>query len=117
MASDAGFVEFIVEQIEDAGEITYKKMFGEYGLYSDGIIMALICDDQLFVKPTEAGKAFIKEGVEAPPYPGAKPYFLIEDQFDDREWISSLIRVTVEELSKIKSKPKQKKKKKQIPKT
>lgn len=109
MASDLGFVEFIVEQIDNAGEITYKKMFGEYALYCDGTIMALVCDDQLFVKPTEAGKSFIKEVVEAPPYPGAKPYFLIEDQFDDREWISNLIRVTVKELSKVKSKSKPKK--------
>ena len=110
MASDLGFVEFIVEQIENAGEITYKKMFGEYGLYSDGTIMALICDDQLFIKPTEAGRSFINNVVEAPPYPGAKPYFLVEDQFDDREWISNLVRVTVQELLKVKPKAKQKKK-------
>lgn len=110
MGSDVGFVEFIVEQIENAGEITYKKMFGEYGLYSDGIIMALVCDDQLFIKPTEAGRSFIKNVAEAPPYPGAKPYFLIEDQFDDREWISNLVRVTVKELSELKPKTKRKKK-------
>jgi TfoX/Sxy family transcriptional regulator of competence genes len=109
MASDLSFVEFIVEQIESAGEITYKKMFGEYGLYSDGIIMALICDDQLFIKPTDAGRAFINDLEEAPPYPGAKPYFLIENQFDDREWISNLVRVTVEELKTNKPKAKRKK--------
>lgn len=111
MASDLGFVEFIVDQIENAGEITYKKMFGVYALYSDGKIMALVCDDQLFVKPTEAGKSFIKNVIEAPPYPGAKSYFLIEDQFEDREWISNLIRLTVKELSEPKPKPKSKKKK------
>ena len=106
MASDLGFVEFIVDQIENAGEITYKKMFGEYALYSDGIIMALISDDQLFIKPTEAGRSFIKNVVEASPYPGAKPYFLIEDQSDDREWISNLVRVTAQELSEVKPKSK-----------
>ena len=95
-----------VEQIENAGEITYKKMFGEYGLYGDGTIMALICDNRLFIKPTEAGRSFIKNLVEAPPYPGAKPYFLIEDRFDDREWISNLVRLTVKELSKTKRKKK-----------
>ncbi len=109
MASSLSFVEFIVDQIDNAGEITYKKMFGEYGLYSNGVIMALICDDQLFVKPTEAGRSFIKNVVQAPPYPGAKPYFLIEDQSDDREWISNLVRVTVKELSAVKPKAKQKK--------
>ena len=62
--------------------------------------MALICNDQLFIKPTEAGRSFIKHTVEAPPYPGAKPYFLIEDQFDDREWISNLVSATVKELTR-----------------
>ena len=109
MASDLSFVEFIVDQIEDAGLITYIKMFGEFGLYSDGKIMALVCDNQLFIKPTEAGRKFIKNVKEAPPYPGAKQYFLIEDQYEDREWLSNLIRLTVAELPE--PKPKKKKKK------
>ena len=107
MGSNLNFVEFIVDQIEDAGDITFIKMFGEYGLYSDGKIVALICDDQLFVKPTEAGRSFIGDVHEAPPYPGAKLYFLIEDKIEDREWISNLIRVTAKELPE----PKPKKKK------
>ncbi|MDD4736046.1 MAG: TfoX/Sxy family protein [Kiritimatiellae bacterium] len=110
MASEIDFVEFVVQQMESAGEITYKKMFGEYGLYCDGTIMALVCDDQLFIKPTEAGRSFIKKVNEAPPYPGAKPYLLIEDQLDDREWISSLVKQTVKELSKTEPKTKRKKK-------
>ncbi len=98
MASDLGFIEFIVDQIENAGEITYKKMFGEYALYSDGKVVALVCDDQLFIKPTKAGKSFINNVIEAPPYPGAKLYFFIEDKIEDREWISNLIRLTAKEL-------------------
>jgi len=97
MSSDVGFVEFAVGQIENAGEITYKKMFGEFALYSDGIIFALICNNQLFMKPTDAGRAFIEEVVEAPPYPSAKPYFLIEDQLENKEWISTLVRLSVKE--------------------
>ena len=98
MASDLSFVEFVVEQMEHAGTITYRKMFGEYGLYCDGKIMALICDDQLFIKPTKAGRAYIENLVELPPYPGAKPYFLIEDQLENRDWISDLVRITADEL-------------------
>ena len=113
MASDSGFVEFIVDQIENAGEITYKKMFGEYALYSDGKVVALICDDKLFIKPTNAGKSYINDLVEAPPYPGAKLYFLIEDNIDDREWISNLIRLTAQELPAPKPKKKKKGKSKQ----
>ena len=111
MASDLDFVEFIVDQIENAGEITYKKMFGEYALYSDGKIIALVCDDQLFVKPTKAGKSFINNVIEAPPYPGAKLYFLIEEKIEDREWISSLIRLTVKELPEPKPKSRKNKRK------
>jgi TfoX/Sxy family transcriptional regulator of competence genes len=98
MPSDENFVKFIVDQIENAGVITYKKMFGEYAIYSDGKIAALICDDQLFVKQTEGGRAFIDDVIEASPYPGAKLSFLIEDKFEDKEWLSSLIRITAKEL-------------------
>jgi TfoX/Sxy family transcriptional regulator of competence genes len=73
-------------------------MFGEYALYSDGKVVALICDNQLFVKPTESGRALIGDVKEAPPYPGAKMYFLIEEKVDDREWLSELIRITTKEL-------------------
>ena len=98
MSSNKDFVDYIIEQIENAGVITYKKMFGEYAIYSDNKIVALICDNQLFIKPTAGGKAFISDVKEAPPYPGAKMSFLIEDKIDDREWISQLIRITANEL-------------------
>jgi TfoX/Sxy family transcriptional regulator of competence genes len=107
MASDRTFVDFVVEQINNAGQITFKHMFGEYGLYADNKLFALICDNKLFVKPTESGRIFIKNVVEAPPYPGAKNKFLIEDKIEDREWISNLVRITVKELPE----PKPKKKK------
>ena len=109
MASDLGFVEFVAAQIENAGEITFRKMFGEYAVYCDGKVVALVCDDQLFVKPTEAGKAFIHNVTEAPPYPGAKLYFLVEEKMEDREWISQLIRLTAEELPEPKPRKKRKK--------
>jgi TfoX/Sxy family transcriptional regulator of competence genes len=106
MSSDQSFVDFIVDQMEDAGRITYKKMFGEYGIYCDDKIIALICDNQLFIKPTEAGRSFVGNVVEAPPYSGAKLYFFIEDKFEEREWIGNLVRITAEELPKPKPKMK-----------
>ena len=107
MASEQTFVDFIVDQIENAGEISAKKMFGEYALYSGEKMFALICDDKLFIKPTQAGRAFIGDVVEAPPYPGAKPSFLIEEKVEDRGWLSELVRISVKELPL----PKPKKKK------
>ncbi len=108
MASDQKFVDFVLEQIENAGEITAKKMFGEYGIYSDGKLFGVICDNKFYIKPTKSGRAFIGDVVEAPPYEGAKPRFLIEDKIEDREWLSELVRISVKELPE----PKPKKKKK-----
>jgi DNA transformation protein and related proteins len=101
MASRQSSVDFILEQIEAAGNVYAKKMFGEYGIFCDEKMVALVCDSQLFVKPTVAGRKFLEEGevVEASPYPGAKPCFLITgDKWDDREWLTSLIRISVAEL-------------------
>jgi len=86
-------------------------MFGEFGLYSDGKFFGMICDDRLFVKPTEAGRAHIRDVVEAPAYPGAKPTFLIEDRLEDAEWLSELVRVTARELPEPKPKKPKKSKK------
>ena len=108
MASDKSFVEFIVDQIENVGQITFKKMFGEYALYCDGKVVALVCDNRLFIKPTEGGRAFIGDVVEAPAYTGATPSFLIDARVEDRQWISNLIRITYAELPE--QKPKKKKK-------
>jgi TfoX/Sxy family transcriptional regulator of competence genes len=107
MASTKEFVDFILDQIENAGEIEAKKMFGEYGLYVDGKLVGLICDDKLFIKQTVSGRAYIKNVVEAPPYEGAKPSFFIEERIEDRKWLSELIRITYHELPE----PKPKKKK------
>jgi TfoX/Sxy family transcriptional regulator of competence genes len=98
MASDPDFIEYVVDQMVDAGVITYKKMFGEYAVYCHGKVVALICDNQLFVKPTVAGRTFIGNVVEAPAYPGAKLSFLIEEGLEDKDWISRLIRLTEKEL-------------------
>jgi TfoX/Sxy family transcriptional regulator of competence genes len=106
MASDRSFVEFIIDQIESAGSVSYRKMFGEYAIYCNSKVVALICKNQLFVKQTDSGRSFIGTVVEAPPYSGAKLHFLIEDRFEDREWISNLIKITAEELPEVKHKTK-----------
>ena len=112
MSSDINFVEFAVDQMQGAGTITYRKMFGEYAVYSNGKVVGLICDNQLFVKKTERGKAFIGEAREAPPYPGAKMCFLIDDKIDDREWMGHLIKITADELPGPKHKNRKAKQKK-----
>jgi len=100
MASRQGIVDFIVEQMADAGAVSAKKMFGEYGLYLSGKLFGLVCDDQLFIKPTPGGRSFLGKGIaEAAPYPGAKPCFLIAGEaWEERAWLSALARITAAEI-------------------
>lgn len=109
MASNPEFVEYVADQLSDAGTITYRKMFGEYGMYCDGKIFALICENQLFIKITDAGRQLAPELETAPPYDGAKDYFLIEN-IDDREFLTSFVMETCKELPM--PKPKKTKRKK-----
>jgi TfoX/Sxy family transcriptional regulator of competence genes len=110
MANDQDFVDFVIDQVEDGCEISYRHMFGGTSLYGNGKVVALICDNQLFVKPTDAGRAYIDRVVEAPPYSGARNAFLIEDEIEDAEWLTELIVITEKELPAPKPKKKHKKK-------
>ena len=98
MVTDANFVKFIVDQLAGIDSISYRKMFGEYAMYCDGKVMALVCDNQLFVKQTTGGRDFVGDMAEASPYPGAKLCFLIEDKLEDQEWMQNLITITANEL-------------------
>ena len=93
MASHQDFVDYVAEQLREAGAICSRKMFGEYGLYCDGIFFAVICDDQLFVKVTPAGEAAFPQLPKASPYEGAKDYIWVED-VDDRDTMTALTRLT-----------------------
>jgi TfoX/Sxy family transcriptional regulator of competence genes len=99
MASKQSTVDFIVEQSSATEAVSAKKMFGEYGIYCGEKMVALVCDDELFVKPTPGGKAFVGECAEGSPYPGAKPCFIVSgEKWDDREWLSQLIAMTASQL-------------------
>jgi TfoX/Sxy family transcriptional regulator of competence genes len=98
MATDADFVAYVCEQMRLAGPITCRKMFGEYAVYFDDRAIALVCDNQLFIKPVPAARALIGSPLEKPPYPGAKPHFLIDDKLEDPQWLAKLVRVTASEV-------------------
>jgi len=107
MASNADFVQFIADQCGGAGEILTKKMFGDYGIYCEGKIFGLICDNHFYLKPTEAGRKLLRSLELRPPYEGAKDYFYIAD-VDDRDYLSELVRETCRELPEPKPKRKEK---------
>jgi len=105
MSTDAGFIDYVHEQAGLGSRLTSKKMFGEYGIYLDGKIVAVAADNSLFLKPTEAGRAFLPNVVEARPWPEAKPWFVLDEYLDDTELLQKLIRATAEALPS--PKPKQ----------
>ncbi len=99
MSTSQSTIDYLIDQMQGAGRLRSRKMFGEYAVYCDDKVVALICDDQLFVKPTKGGAAFIGDITEAPPYPGSKPFFRIdEEKWEDREWLRSLILTTTQEV-------------------
>ena len=99
MATQQSTADYLAAQLSDAGAVRSRKMFGEYALYCDEKVVALICDDRLFVKPTDAGRSFAGNPEEAPPYPGSKPFLLIEeDRWEDRSWMTELIHITAAAL-------------------
>lgn len=99
MASDPRNVAFVVDQIAAAGDVSARPMFGEYGVYCDGKMVAMICDDQLFIKPTPGGRAYAPDLPDGTPYPGAKPCLLVEaDRWDEADWLAELVRITTREL-------------------
>ncbi|CAD6877647.1 hypothetical protein [Methylomonas albis] len=99
MATSQATIDFLLDQLAGLANVSTKKMFGEYCLYLAGKPVALVCDDQLYLKPTNAGHSMVRQTIERAPYPGAKPHILITaDLWEDRDWFSQLIQATDNEL-------------------
>ncbi|SJN08644.1 hypothetical protein FM113_03690 [Leucobacter sp. 7(1)] len=106
MGTRAETIEFLTDQLSALPSLRTRRMFGEYGVYCDEKVVAFVCDDTLFVKPTEAGRAYLETPEEAPAYPGSKLYFKVDgDRWEDRDWLVGLIDCTAAELPVPKPKP------------
>ena len=79
MASSKSYLDFVLEQLSDLEEITYRAMMGEYIIYYRGKIVGGIYDDRLLVKPVKAAFSYIPQAVYELPYEGAKEMLLVED--------------------------------------
>ncbi len=100
MATKASTIEYLVDQLSLLSTVSTRKMFGEYALYCDGKVVGLVCDNQLFIKITESGKALLGEYYEeGEPYPGAKPYMRIDEgRIEDQRWLCMLVQVTADSV-------------------
>ena len=102
MATSQDTMHYICDQAGLGPRLTFKKMFGEFALYLDGKVVALVCDDQLFLKPTDEGRQYLGQVVLAPPYPGARDHFLITAELDDPEKVHTALEVTAKSRPKAK---------------
>ncbi len=105
MASNLSYVTFVMEQMSGAGTISYRRMFGEYGLYCDGKYFGGVCDDRALVKITPAGEAMLPDCPRGIPYEGGGEMLLPD--VEDRETLVELVRATCAALPE--KKPRKKK--------
>ncbi len=98
MATRAEFASHVVDLLALGARVDIKKMFGEYALYIDTKVVALLCDDQVFVKPTEAVKARGVSLPEGQAYPGSKPYWQADELLDDPPILRDLLLATAAAL-------------------
>lgn len=96
MSTSKETIAYILGQLEPL-DVRSRAMFGEYGLYCDDKVVAFICDDTLFVKPTEIAAAYEAETELAPAYPGSKDYYKVpHDRLADTEWLQGFIQRTAD---------------------
>lgn len=106
MASSREYLQYILEQLSELEEISYRAMMGEYILYYRGKIFGGIYDDRFLVKPTKSAAGLMPDAPRELPYPTAKEMLLVEE-VDDKMFLSVLLNAMYEELPF--PKPKQKK--------
>lgn len=106
MASSKDYLEYVLEQLSEAGDVTSRAMMGEYILYFRGKVIGGIYDNRFLVKPVQAARNMMPDAPEELPYDGAKPMLMVEN-IEDREFLKELFEVMYDELPA----PKPKKKK------
>ena len=97
MASSKGYLDFILDQLSDAGDISHRAMMGEYIIYYRGKVVGGIYDDRFLVKPTRSAAAMMPRAEYELPYEGAREMLLV-DNVEDRAFLKTLLEAIYEEL-------------------
>ena len=105
MASSKKYLKFILGQISELEEITYRTMMGEFIIYYRGKIVGGIYDDRLLVKPVKSAISYMPTPSYELPYEGAKEMLLV-DEVDNKEFLTGLFYAMYDELPAPKSKKK-----------
>ncbi|WP_309668320.1 TfoX/Sxy family protein [Tabrizicola sp.] len=105
MSTAATTIDHLLDTLA-ALPLSARKMFGEYALYLDGKVVALVCDDQLFVKATPGAVTALPSTPLGAPYPGAKGHLLVTDALDDPDGVIMALRAVAASLPPPKPKTK-----------
>lgn len=97
MASSKAYLGFVLEQLSELEEITYKAMMGEYIIYYRGKIVGGIYDDRLLVKPVKSAISLMPNATYELPYEGAKEMLLV-DEVDSKDFLTRLFNVMYDDL-------------------
>ncbi len=105
MASSKDYLQFILEQLSELEDITYRAMMGEYIIYYRGKVVGGIYDDRLLVKPVKSAISYMPAVSYELPYEGAKEMLLV-DEVDNKEFLTGLFQAMYDELPAPKAKKK-----------
>ncbi len=97
MATNKEYLTFVLEQLSEIDNITYRQMMGEYIIYQNGKIAAYLCDNRLLVKPVPSAETMLPDAPHEPPYDGAKDMILLE-QIEDKQFLTQLFNAMYDEL-------------------
>lgn len=97
MSSSKVYLHYILEQIRDLENVTYRSMMGEYLVYMGEKIIAYICDDKLLVKPVQKARELLPNATFEAPYNGAKEMLVVDD-VDSSEFLTRFFMEIYEEL-------------------
>lgn len=106
MATTKEFHDYVVESLSRVGDITTKRMMGEYCVYYKGKLIGDICDNQLFLKPTKSVVRLMPDAARAYPYEGSKTLMAVVDNVDNTELMGAVLNAMYEELPEKKIKKK-----------
>ena len=105
MASSQNYLQFVLDQLSELDDISYRAMMGEFILYYRGKIVGGIYDNRLLVKPVPSANAYLRNPSYELPYDGAKEMLLVDD-VDDKEYLAGLFHAMYDELPAPKAKKK-----------
>lgn len=97
MASSKEYLDFVLEQLSELEEISYRAMMGEYIIYYRGKIIGGVYDDRLLIKPTKSAVSLMPDATYELPYEGTKEMLLVDD-VDSKEFLTKLFNTMYDEL-------------------